>query len=98
MNKTLQCLLSILLLACITFLGCPDNKTAESQKKSTEEATAEKDTTGKDTSDKGAIEKWTDKTAQEAVDKLQKPIDKARALKEQADDRLKEMTDKLPEQ
>ena len=49
-------------------------------------------------SEKGVIEKLTDKTAKDAVDKLQEPIDEARALKEKTDDRLREMTDRLNEQ
>lgn len=75
MKKMLRYALPILLLTGVTFFGCPNDKTSESEK--------------------GTIEKWTDKTAKEAVDKLQKPIDKARALKEQTDDRLRDMTDKL---
>ncbi len=70
----LRYVLPILLLTGMVFLGCPDKKTAESEK--------------------GRIEKWTDKTAEKAVDALQGPIDKARAVKGQADDRSRDMTDK----
>ena len=45
--------------------------------------------------EKGAIEKWTEKTGKEVADKLQAPIDKARALKEQTDARMSDMTNKL---
>ena len=78
MEKSLRYALPILLLTGMVFIGCPDKKTAESEK--------------------GAIEEWTDKTAKDAVDELQKPIDKARALKEKTDDRLRDMTDKLNDQ
>ncbi len=78
MRKILRYALPILLLTGMTFLGCPDKKTAESEK--------------------GTIEKWTEKTAKEAVDKLRAPIEKARALKEQTDDRMRDMTNKLNEQ
>jgi len=49
-------------------------------------------------SKKGEIEKWTEKTAKDAVDKLQKPIDEARALKEQTDARMRDMKEKLDDQ
>ena len=77
MKKMLRYAFPILLLTGVT-LGCPDNKTDESEK--------------------GAIEGWTDKTAKDAVDKLQKPIDEARALKEQTDARMRDMKDKMEDQ
>lgn len=40
---------------------------------------------------KGAIEKITDKTAKEIVDRIQTPIDKARSAAKQGEDRLKEL-------
>ena len=42
-------------------------------------------------SEKGAIEKMTDKTAKEAVNRIRTPIDKAQSVKNQQDDRLREM-------
>ena len=44
---------------------------------------------------KGAIEKMTDKTAQEIVDKIQAPSDKARSAAKKVDNRMKEMDDAL---
>lgn len=78
MRKMLRYALPVLILICMTFLGCPDKKTAEPEK--------------------GAIEKWTEKTGKEAADKLQAPIDKARAVKGLSDDRTRDMTDKLSEE
>jgi hypothetical protein len=40
---------------------------------------------------KGPIEKFTDKTAKEIVDKIQAPINKARSEAKKADERIKEM-------
>ena len=40
---------------------------------------------------KGPIEKFTDKTAKEIVDKIQAPINKARSEAKKADERMKEM-------
>jgi hypothetical protein len=44
---------------------------------------------------KGAIEKMTDKTAKEIVDRIQAPLDKARSAAKKADDRMKEMDEAL---
>ena len=44
---------------------------------------------------KGAIEKMTDKTAKEIVDRIHAPIDKAHSAAKQVDDRMKEMDDAL---
>jgi hypothetical protein len=44
---------------------------------------------------KGAIEKFTDKTARDIVDKIHAPIDKARSAAKQGDDRIKEMDEVL---
>lgn len=48
-------------------------------------------------SEKGAIEKMTDKTAKEAVNRIRTPIDKAQSAKNQQDDRLREMEKTLKE-
>lgn len=82
MKKTIRYLLPVLLFSSMIFIGCPDNKTIESEKETTQE---------------GAIEKWTEKTAKDAVDQLKEPIDNARALKVQTDDRLSDITEKLNE-
>ena len=87
MKRTLIHALPILLLSTMTFLGCPDKKTEDPDRGTVAEEAAEK----------GAIEEWTDKTAKEAVDRLQKPIDQARGAKEQSDDRSREMEDALGE-
>ena len=47
---------------------------------------------------KGAIEKMTDKTAKEVVDRIRAPIDKARSAAKQEEDRMKEMDDTLKKQ
>jgi hypothetical protein len=44
---------------------------------------------------KGAIEKMTDKTAKEIVDKIQAPIDKARSAAKKEEDRMKEIDEAL---
>jgi len=44
---------------------------------------------------KGAIEKMTDKTATEIVDRIHAPIDKARSAAKQEEDRMKKMDDAL---
>ena len=49
-------------------------------------------------SKKGTIEKMTDKTAKEVVDKIRTPIEKAQTLKTQQEDRLKGMEKDLKEQ
>jgi predicted transcriptional regulator len=48
--------------------------------------------------EKGAIEKMTDKTAKEIVDKIQAPIKSARSVKDQQEDRSKKMEKTLKEQ
>jgi hypothetical protein len=42
-------------------------------------------------SEKGAIEKFTDKTAKEAVEKIRTPINKARAVKTTGENKMKNM-------
>ena len=49
-------------------------------------------------SEKGAIEKMTDKTAKEIVDKIQAPIKSARSVKDQQEDRSREIESTLKEQ
>jgi hypothetical protein len=44
------------------------------------------------------IEKMTDKTAKEIVDRIHAPIDKARSAAKQEEDRIKEMDDALKKQ
>jgi hypothetical protein len=83
MCKIRQYALPILLLSSMVIFGCPDRKTAE-----TEKGTAEK----------GAIEKWTEETGKKAADHLQRPIDKAREVQEQMDSRLNDMKVGLNEQ
>lgn len=48
--------------------------------------------------EKGAIEKMTDKTAKEIVDKIQAPIKGARSVKDQQEDRSREIEKTLKEQ
>ena len=47
---------------------------------------------------KGAIEEMTDNTAKEIVDKIQAPIKGARSVKDQQEDRSKEIEKALKEQ
>jgi hypothetical protein len=47
---------------------------------------------------KGPIEKFTDKTAKEIVDKIQAPIEKARSEAKKADDRIKELEEAAKKQ
>ena len=49
-------------------------------------------------SEKGIIEKMTDKTAKEMVDRIRTPIEKARSAKDQQEDRLNDMDESLKEQ
>lgn len=49
-------------------------------------------------SEKGTIEKMTDKTAKEIVDKIQAPIKGARSVKDQQEKRSKEVEKALKEQ
>ncbi|MGD8520758.1 MAG: hypothetical protein PVF56_06400 [Desulfobacterales bacterium] len=42
-------------------------------------------------SEKGAIEKFTDKTAKEAVQKIRTPMNKARAVKTTGENKMKNM-------
>jgi ABC-type oligopeptide transport system substrate-binding subunit len=49
-------------------------------------------------SEKGAIEKMTDKTATEVVNRIRTPIDKAQSVKNQQEDRLRDMEKTLKEQ
>ena len=48
--------------------------------------------------EKGAIEKMTDKTAKEIVDKIQAPIKGARSVKDQQENRSSEIEKTLKEQ
>ena len=49
-------------------------------------------------SKKGKIEKMTEKTGKEISDKIQTPIEKARSVKTQQDDRSSAMEEALQEQ
>ncbi len=49
-------------------------------------------------SEKGVIEKMTDKAAQEMVNKIRAPIDKAHSVKDQQEDRLKEIDETVKKQ
>ena len=51
-----------------------------------------------DEKEKGAIEKMTEKTAQDIVNKIQTPIDRAKDAKETEEDRAKKMDEMLKEQ
>lgn len=77
MKKKRIIILLILIFFGITFFACAD-KTANSDK-------------GAEDSDKGAIEKFTDKTAKEAVNKIRTPINKARAVKTSSENKMKNM-------
>jgi len=46
-------------------------------------------------SEKGTIEKMTDKTAKEIVNRIRTPIDKAQSVKNQQEDRLNDMEKSL---
>ena len=48
-------------------------------------------------SEKGTIEKMTDKTAKEVVNRIRTPIDKAQSVKNQQEDRLSDMEKSLKE-
>ena len=94
MERMLRLSVPVLLLAALAFLGCPDKDTAAPDKgQSAETETVKAPDPGND-----ADGKWPDEVAKGAVEKLQKPIDEARDLKGIADDRLRDMTDKLGEQ
>ena len=47
--------------------------------------------------EKGTIEKMTDNTAKEAVDRIRTPIEKAQSVKSQQEDRLNDMEETLKE-
>jgi hypothetical protein len=47
---------------------------------------------------KGAIKKMTEETAREAVNQIRTPIDKARSVAQQQEDKTKEMDDALKKQ
>lgn len=46
--------------------------------------------------EKGAADKLTDEAAQQLVDNIRNPIEKARSLKKQEDSRVREAEDALP--
>jgi len=48
-------------------------------------------------SEKGRIEKMTDKAAKKIVNRIRTPINKARAVKDQQEDRLSDMEESLKE-
>jgi hypothetical protein len=48
-------------------------------------------------SEKGTIEKMTDKAAKEMVNRIRTPINKARSVKDQQEDRLDDMDESLKE-
>lgn len=48
--------------------------------------------------EKGAIKKMTEETAREAVNQIRTPIDKARSVAQQQQDKAKEMDDALKKQ
>jgi hypothetical protein len=52
---------------------------------------------GEEDSEPGAIEKLTDETADEIVDKIKTPINKARSAKKTSQDRMKNMDDAVNE-
>ncbi len=83
MKKKLMYSILVLLLGSATFLACPNNKEAESEKGATEKTAAKPE--------KGAIEKMTDKAAKEALDRIRTPIEKARSAQKQGEDRLSDL-------
>ena len=48
--------------------------------------------------EKGTIEKMTDKTAKEMMDRIRTPIEKAKSVKNQQEDRLSDMEETIKEQ
>lgn len=48
--------------------------------------------------EKGTIEKMTDNAAKEMVNKIRGPIDKARSVKDQAEDKINEIDEAAKEQ
>jgi len=52
----------------------------------------------KEPAEKGAIEKMTEETAREAVKQIRTPIDKARSVAKQQEEKNKEMDDALKKQ
>jgi hypothetical protein len=48
--------------------------------------------------EKGAIQKMTEETAKEAVKQIRTPIDKARSVAQQQEDKAKELDDALKKQ
>lgn len=48
--------------------------------------------------EKGAIKKMTEETAREAVNQIRTPIDKARSVAKQQEDKAKEMDDAVKKQ
>ena len=48
--------------------------------------------------EKGTIEKMTDKTAKEIVNKIRTPIDKAKSVKNQQEDRMSDLEKTLKKQ
>lgn len=48
--------------------------------------------------EKGAIKKMTEETAREAVNQIRTPIDKARSVAQQQEDKAKKMDDALKQQ
>ena len=76
MNKAIITVMVVLMSMCLYTCGSGGDKS--------QPADAEK-------SSKGRIEQFTDDMAQEGVDYVQKPLDKARALQKRAEQRIDAM-------
>ena len=98
MKKKLMYSILVLLLGSATFLACPNNKEAKSEKGAPEEIADKAAKNKTATPEKGAIEKMTDNAAKEALDRIRTPIEKARSAQKQGEDRLSDLEKALKEE
>jgi hypothetical protein len=86
MKKKRILILLILIFFGITFFACAD-KAADNVVDNTADSAAEE----AEDSEKGVIEKFTSKTAKEAVKAIRTPINKARKVKGIGENKMKDM-------
>jgi hypothetical protein len=86
MKKKRILILLILIFFGITFFACAD-KAADNAVDNTADSAAEE----AEDSEKGVIEKFTSKTAKEAVKAIRTPINKARAAKKVGENKMNNM-------
>lgn len=86
--KKLLCSFLVLFLGSAILIACAGDKEPEAAKEAAEKTGESVPGSHLIAPEKGALEKMRDKAAQDALDRIRTPLDKARSTAEQGQDRL----------